>query len=66
MRIWLDLSTATKVLIAFARLFLTCVRGLVGLRERGLINDSAAEVRDNGFLDMAIDKLNVAFGQYRV
>jgi hypothetical protein len=28
-------------------LFQTCVLGLVGLRKSGLINDSAAEVRDN-------------------
>ena len=68
MRIWLDLPTATKVLIAFASmLFLTCVLGLVGLRESGLINDSAAEVRDNWLPStVAIGKLGAAGGQYRV
>jgi methyl-accepting chemotaxis protein len=48
MRLWLDLSIRGKVLMAFASLLLfTCLLGLFGLRESGLINDAAADIRDS-------------------
>ncbi len=40
MRFWLDLSIRSKVLLGFAStLLLTCMLGLFGLRESGLINE---------------------------
>ena len=68
MQAWRNLSIPTKVMAAFAVVFVTTVAlGLFGLSQTAAVNDKAAEVRDNWLPSTnQLGRLTAAVAEYRV